>query len=124
VAAQLYRLGYTGKLYLVSLQVTCGVKDPNDLNKKLFAEGCPKDFVSEYQKALASARQIDIAPKHNRPEQNGLPEIIIGGQLRELTTDALVALVSAEEKTRASLFNRACIVLYVLLVIRRKSPSC
>lgn len=92
IAGRLAELNYQGEVFAINLKVSHGVKDPNDLHKKLCEEKRLLSFKDEWRKALDAAVKIDIQ------EGDKLPEIIIGGQLREQTAETLAALARAEEK--------------------------
>jgi hypothetical protein len=87
-------LGYQGKVLVVDLKASHEVKDPNDLHKKLHVQGRLKDFSAELWKALDAATPIGGA--NTSSSESLLPEIILGGQLRDVTQKALDALHTYE----------------------------
>jgi hypothetical protein len=59
--SRLQTLGYQGEVYQLDLDATHHLKDPNDLNKLLFQENRPQDFISEWQRVLDAATRLDYA---------------------------------------------------------------
>ncbi len=57
---RLRELGYRGAAYVVSLKRSHGVKDPNDLHQRLFAERRMREYPQELQKALHEAIPLDL----------------------------------------------------------------
>jgi len=86
LTARLRALGYRGEIYQLDLYASHRVKDPNDLNKLVFKEERPRDFTTEWRKALDAAVKLDEAEVY-------LPQIIVvGRQYRDVSQEALSAL--------------------------------
>ena len=58
IAKRLAELGYQWKVLVIDLNTLYGVKDPNDLHKKLHNEGRIADFKGEWGRALKSAKPV------------------------------------------------------------------
>jgi len=58
---RLKSIAYAGEVYLVSLQRSHNVKDPNDLHRQLFVEGRTRDYPNELQKAAHEAIPLDLS---------------------------------------------------------------
>lgn len=97
IAKQLAELNYQGEILAVDLKFSCGVKDPNDLHKKLYEEKRLPTFKNEWQKALDAAIKIDVhdASENGKPD---LPEFIVQGQMREQVQKALDILEESNKQ--------------------------
>src|SRR5215471_8944336 len=61
IASKLHTCGYQGEILQLDLQASHQLEDPNDLNKLLFEENRPRDFLTEWQKVLDAALLLDPA---------------------------------------------------------------
>lgn len=102
VAKRLVELGYLGDVLAINLKASHNVKDPNDLHKKLYSEKRLLEFKAEWQKALDAATKIEIQEDDNKKE-DGLPDFIIEGQMREQVQKAL-DLLEETNKSNPLLF--------------------
>lgn len=81
LANRLRELNYQGEVYAVSLQRSHGVKDPNELHKKLFVDGRTKDYPAELEKAIHEALPLDLTA--------GLPQIEQLSEVQPLVEEAI-----------------------------------
>ena len=66
---RLKSLNYTGEVYLVSLQRSHGVKDPNDLHRQLFVQKRTHEYPKELQRAAHEAIPLDLSASVLPPEE-------------------------------------------------------
>lgn len=89
VHSQLRSTGYTGELFAIPFKKLTGQKDPNALHKALRGQG----FTEALQQALAAAIPAGDDEQHD----SDLPEIILGGQLRETVDDSIDVLKRTQQ---------------------------
>ena len=88
--ARLFELGYNGTIHIVDLKASHNVKDPNELNQKLFEEKRPADFKAEFHKALDTSSpkkrtaQETKKPKEEKPSLDIIADDFAALYQREL----------------------------------------
>jgi hypothetical protein len=92
VTKRLVELGYQGKILKINLKASHDVKDPNDLHKKLHAEGRLSEFKAEWQKVL------DQATSPDEKEDGERDEIYLDEQMREIRDHALESLGKSQKE--------------------------
>ena len=87
-------LAYQGEVYVISLQRSHGVKDPNDLQKKLFVEGRMKEYPAELEKAVHEATPLDLTAGIAQVEHLDAIQPLVEEALGNQESNALYALAS------------------------------
>jgi hypothetical protein len=91
---RLRELDYAGEVYVVSLQRSHGMKDPNDLHKKLYVEGRIKEYPAELEKAIHEAIPLDLTAGIPQVEQLSEIQPLVEEAIGNQDSNALYALAS------------------------------
>jgi hypothetical protein len=73
---RLAELGYKGEVFVISLQASHGLKDPNELHVKLFDEKRMKEFKGEFGKAIHAAAPLSLKAPNAKEKLEDLQPLI------------------------------------------------
>jgi hypothetical protein len=91
---RLRELAYQGEVYVVSLQNSHGVKDPNELHKKLFVERRTKEYPAELEKAVYEALPLEITAGIHKVEQLSEVQPLVEDAINKQDSNTLYTLAA------------------------------